>query len=56
MLLSMTEKNFLIKLLTKKNRSFFSSKMEKEISKDLIEKLEQNIRNGNVNDMKQSRL
>jgi hypothetical protein len=56
MLLTVSEKKFIIKLLAKKKISFFSSRMEKETAAELLEKFEQNIRNGKVNDMKQSRL
>ncbi|WP_161568136.1 hypothetical protein [Anaerobacillus alkaliphilus] len=56
MLLTLKEKKFLIQMLAKQKRSFWSSSKEKQLAEELLEKFEQNIRNEKTNDMKQSRL
>lgn len=56
MLLTLKEKKFIIKLLAKQTRNFWSSKEEKQTAEELLEKFQQNTRNEKVNEMKKSRL
>ncbi|WP_169823095.1 hypothetical protein [Anaerobacillus alkalilacustris] len=56
MLLTLKEKKYLMKLLAKQKRNFWSSKEEQQMAKELLKKFEQNTRNEKVNDMKESKL
>lgn len=56
MLLTLKEKEFMMKMLAKQKRNLWSSKEERQMAGELFEKFEQNIRNEKVNDMNESKL
>lgn len=56
MLLSSSDKIFLIKLLKKQRVSLLASKKDRHMANELMEKLEQNLRNEKLSDTKKSRL